>query len=303
MDARPPGPVGEGCGTRLAAPGELVIARRRSRRPLSRARPRRRGARRLTPALVAFGLAGLGLVGLERAGRLPESVAEVVRTAEAELLAPLLAELGLEWPGTPGARRVALPASADDRAAVAQAAALLEDVPVEPERRRGYDRAAWPHWTDADGDCLDARHEVLASESLGRARLSRDGCSVVAGLWRDPFTGETVTDPGALDVDHLVPLQEAHDSGGWAWDRERRAAFANDLGDPRSLAAVRSEANRAKSAQGPEDWLPPDPSHRCQRRLKTDPTLGSDGEVKLTHPWGRRGGGVPHPRDAVVLIP
>ena len=93
-------------------------------------------------------------------------------------------------------------------------------------------------------------------------RLSADGCSAVAGLWRAPFTGETVTDPAALDVDHLVPLQEAHDSGGHAWDRARREAFANDTGDPRTLVAVVREANRAKGAQGPEDWLPPDASHR-----------------------------------------
>ena len=39
---------------------------------------------------------------------------------------------------------------------------------------------------------------------------------------------------------------------------------ARDLGDPRTLVAVPREANRAKSAQGPEDWLPPDPAHRCR---------------------------------------
>ncbi len=209
-------------------------------------------------------LAGLGLVVLERADRLPEPAAELVRAAETAVLAPLLAELGVDWPGTPGARRVPVPASADDRAAVAQAVILLADVPVEPEHRAGYERENWPHWRDADGDCLDARHEVLMAESLERARLARDGCSVVAGLWRAPFTGATVADPAALDVDHLVPLQEAHRSGGWAWGRERRAAYANDLGDPRTLVAVTRDANRAKSAQGPEDWLPPAPAHRCR---------------------------------------
>ena len=178
-------------------------------------------------------------------------MAGLVRTAEAELLAPLLAELGVEWPGTPGARRVPAPASEDDRAAVAQAVELLEGVPVEPERRAGYEREDWPHWRDEDGDCLDARREVLLAESLERARLARDGCSVAAGLWRAPFTGETITDPGALDVDHMVPLQEAHDSGGHAWDRARRTAYANDLTDSRTLVAVMAGANRAEVGPGP----------------------------------------------------
>ena len=182
--------------------------------------------RRFTPALLAVVLAGLGLVALERAGRLPEPVAGLVRTAEAEVLAPLLAELGVAWPGTSGARRVPVPPSADDRAAVAQAVALLDDVPVEPERRPGYERAAWAHWLDVDGDGLDARHEVLLAESETGTRLAPDGCAVAAGLWRGPFTGETVTDPAALDVDHLVPLPEAHDSGGGAWGQARLAACA-----------------------------------------------------------------------------
>ena len=105
---------------------------------------------------------------------------------------------------------------------------------------------------------------MLWAESVVRPRLSGDGCRVIAGLWRDPYTGEAVADSSALDVDHLVPLAEAHASGGHAWSRERRAAFANDLGDPRALVAVAAAANRAKGGRGPEDWLPPNASHRCR---------------------------------------
>ena len=180
----------------------------------------------------------------------------------AAVIAVLLA--GLAIASCERGTRPPAPPTPDDRRAVAQALDALDDIRVEPERRAGYDRADWPHWRDADGDCLDARQEVLMTESLERARLSRDGCSVASGRWRAPFTGEAVNDPRALDVDHMVPLQEAHDSGGWSWDRERRAAYANDLTDPRTLIAVTAGANRAKSAQGPEDWLPPDLAHRCR---------------------------------------
>lgn len=53
-------------------------------------------------------------------------------------------------------------------------------------------------------------------KSLERARLDLGSCRVVSGLWHDAYTGETVRDPGELDVDHLVPLAEAHRSGGHA---------------------------------------------------------------------------------------
>jgi hypothetical protein len=33
-------------------------------------------------------------------------------------------------------------------------------------------------------------------------------------MWRDAYSGVFYTDPGQLDVDHLVPLENAHRSGG-----------------------------------------------------------------------------------------
>ena len=43
----------------------------------------------------------------------------------------------------------------------------------------------------------------------------------------------------------------------------RRQAFANDLGDARSLRAVTSSSNGSKSDGDPADWLPPRESYRC----------------------------------------
>jgi hypothetical protein len=208
-------------------------------------------------------LALLAAVLLERASLLPEPLARMVRAVE-EQLEPVLREVGIvppeEGPGP------AQPRSGGDEeaASAAQALSLLDRVRVEPERPRGYDREDWPHWLDLDGDCMDARQEVLLAESPEPVRLSADGCRVVSGVWRDLYTGETFTDPQTLDVDHFIPLAEAHRSGGYAWTTERRVAFANDLEDSRSLVAVSASANRSKGDQGPEEWLPPNAGIRCR---------------------------------------
>ena len=80
---------------------------------------------------------------------------------------------------------------------------------VAGETRRGYDRDKFRHWVDADGDCRDTRDEVLADESL----TAVSGCDVQQGRWRSYYDGVVVRDSSAFDVDHLVPLAEAWDSG------------------------------------------------------------------------------------------
>ena len=218
---------------------------------------------RIGRGLLIIVLLSLGLVALERTGALPAPAAAMVRQVE-RWLAPLLEDLGLNLAPHDADETPPPTSAANDQAAVAQSLALLDRIPIERERRAGYDREDWPHWLDLDGDCMNARHEVLVLESLVATRLSPDGCDVERGLWRDAFTGDTVRDPRDLDVDHFVPLAEAHRSGGYAWSQERRVAFANDLDDSRSLIAVSASANRSKGDQGPEEWLPPDAAYRCR---------------------------------------
>lgn len=213
--------------------------------------------------LVVALLLSLGLVALERMNALPESMATVVRQLE-RWLTTIVEEVGSELPSPPANETSPPPAATDDQAAVIQALQLLDRIPVGAERGTGYDREDWPHWLDLDGDCMNARHEVLAAESLVPVRLSVDGCDVESGLWRDAFTAEVYRDPSDLDVDHFVPLAEAHRSGGYSWSQERRVDYANDLEDLRALIAVSASANRSKSDKGPEEWLPPDTTYHCR---------------------------------------
>jgi len=127
-----------------------------------------------------------------------------------------------------------------------------------------YNRNEWSHWTDMDGDCQNERHEVLIYESIVQVSFKDDtNCQVLSGEWVDPYTGQTIYESSNLDIDHMVPLKNAHDSGGWQWNATKKKEFANDRSYPNHLIAVTSSANRQKGAKGPEDWKPSNTDYWC----------------------------------------
>jgi hypothetical protein len=66
----------------------------------------------------------------------------------------------------------------------------------------------------------------------------------------------TWSDSGDVDIDHLVPLAEAWDSGARQWNAGTRERYANDLGDRRALVAVTDNVNQSKGDQDIAEWLP-----------------------------------------------
>lgn len=125
-----------------------------------------------------------------------------------------------------------------------------------------YDRDDWPHWLDADADCQDTRQEVLIRDSIILAQLDPTGCRVVAGFWIDPYTLQGVSDPGELQVDHVVALEEAYVAGGSRWKVVRRALYANAL-NVGHLVATRSRVNATKGSRPPNEWRPPNRQTWC----------------------------------------
>ena len=89
-------------------------------------------------------------------------------------------------------------------------------------------------------------------------------CRVASGAWVGPYTGEQFNDLGRLDIDHMVPLGNAHQSGGWAWSATEKRRYANDLSYENHLIAVQASANRSKGSKSPADWRPPDRGYWCQ---------------------------------------
>ncbi|MFE2972209.1 HNH endonuclease family protein [Streptomyces sp. NPDC059340] len=139
----------------------------------------------------------------------------------------------------------------------------LQALPVQDENRAGYERTKFRHWIDADKDGCNTRQEVLKAEAV-IAPQQGPGCSLTGGEWYSPYDDKYFTDARGLDIDHLVPLAEAWDSGASAWTAKEREAYANDLGDARALIAVSAASNRSKADQDPSTWQPPAQGYSCQ---------------------------------------
>ena len=90
------------------------------------------------------------------------------------------------------------------------------------------------------------------------------GCSLSGGRWTSYYDGASWTATSDVDIDHVVALAEAWDSGARTWTTSVRQSFANDLGDSRSLIAVTDNVNQSKGDKDPAEWVPPLSSARCR---------------------------------------
>jgi hypothetical protein len=140
---------------------------------------------------------------------------------------------------------------------------MLNSLASGSEHAAGYDRSKFRLWVDADHDGCDTRDEVLVQEAAARPRVSSSGCELSGGDWRSKYDGLVTTDPSTFDIDHLVPLNEAWQSGAWNWTAGTRQRYANDLGYRRSLIAVSAHANRSKGDREPQDWMPEKAGYAC----------------------------------------
>jgi hypothetical protein len=133
---------------------------------------------------------------------------------------------------------------------------------IEPEHVGGYDRDLFADWYDADRDGCNTRKEVLIAESLDPVQIG-SGCSISGGRWFSIYDNVETTDSSKFDIDHMVPLSEAWDSGAWNWNADQRKHFANDLDQPFFLIAVTASSNRSKSDRDPAQWMPPNAGYHC----------------------------------------
>ncbi len=131
--------------------------------------------------------------------------------------------------------------------------------------KTGYKRSQFGDgWAKAGG--CDTRNVILRRD-LTNAVLGDDNCKVQAGALSDPYTGQRIAfkrganSSGAVQIDHVVALSNAWQTGAQQLSSEQRISLAND---PLELLAVDGPANQQKGDGDAATWLPSNKQFRCQ---------------------------------------
>ncbi len=131
--------------------------------------------------------------------------------------------------------------------------------------KTGYTREQFgPAWKDVDGNSCDTRNDILKRDLL--AQVFKDRCVIISGTLPDPYSGENIEfvrgvgTSNAVQIDHVVALSNAWQTGAFKLTVEKRTAFAND---PLNLLAVKGVLNSQKGDGDAATWLPPKKSYRC----------------------------------------
>ena len=131
--------------------------------------------------------------------------------------------------------------------------------------KTGYSRAQFPHWSDPDRNGCEARNDTLKRDLTNITfKVGTRDCKVVGGQLLDPFSGKSLTFSSTksnIDIDHLVALSNAWQTGAAYFDKAKRTQIAND---PLNLLAVDAKLNRQKGDGDAATWLPPAKSFRCE---------------------------------------
>ena len=167
------------------------------------------------------------------------------------------------------------------------ALSVLATIPQAREQQSGYQRSLFKHWSDLDRDGCSTREEVLIAESLTNAQVDAYGCKVIAGDWYSPYDNQRYSYPADLDIDHVVALKEAWDSGAHSWSSSKRELFANDLSDERHLIAVKDSENQSKSDRDPSNWIPKNSGYLCTYLADWVAVKAQWGLSMDTSEWGR----------------
>jgi len=118
-------------------------------------------------------------------------------------------------------------------------------------------------WVSEDG--CDTRNIILKRDLTHTT--TNEKCQILTGILEDPYTGKTIhfargeLSSQLVQIDHVVALSDAWQTGAQAMTHERRVALAND---PLELLAVDGTANQQKSDSDAATWLPSNKGFRCQ---------------------------------------
>jgi Protein of unknown function (DUF1524) len=141
---------------------------------------------------------------------------------------------------------------------------------------RPYSPSEFGGWVQGGPDC-NTRIAVLhrdaeidpslpAGTGTGSVNVDCTGGGRITAVgdmgWYSKYDGTFTKDPSKVDIDHIVPRADAWRSGAWAWSRQQRIDFSNDLANAQ-LIAVSASSNRSKGDKDPASWMPPSPEWWC----------------------------------------
>ena len=152
-------------------------------------------------------------------------------------------------------------------------------------RPGGYDRERYfGGWASNGCGSATTRDTILARDLKGAVKNPK--CQVMSGTLSDPYTGRTIqfrrgrNTSSAVQIDHVVALLDAWESGARDWDQAKRVEYANS---PDVLLASDGPANMAKgsgldangtslyrsqNAGAPDIWMPDNKAYRCDYMAK-----------------------------------
>jgi hypothetical protein len=149
------------------------------------------------------------------------------------------------------------------------AVTVLNTLPIKGRApKTGYSRAMFGSgWgRDPETGC-DMRNTILQRDLVGEYTGTRaNNCTVEIGKLIDPYSGtelwlERGVTSNDIQIDHVVSLSNAWQTGAFGWTDSKRVAFAND---PLNLLAVAGHLNAQKGDGDAATWQPPRRAYRCE---------------------------------------
>jgi hypothetical protein len=146
---------------------------------------------------------------------------------------------------------------------------VLESLAVKGRApKTGYTRAQFGQtWADVNRNGCDTRNDILQRDLTNLSfRAGTRDCVVESGKLVDPYSGITINfikgvkSSMEVQIDHVVALSNAWQTGAFKLTIEKRTQFAND---PDNLLAVQGRLNSQKGDGDAATWLPPLKSYRC----------------------------------------
>jgi hypothetical protein len=217
------------------------------------------------------------LLMLSQSRAVPHGATRAVALAAAGLIVTVLSGCASSGARNTGPDGTPAAASPDPRTAAQQ----LDRVAVKGRApKTGYSRARFgPAWYDVDRNGCDTRNDVLHRDLRETTlRPGTSGCVVLSGTFTDPYTGRRLafskSRATAVQIDHVVALSDAWQTGAQQWTDTRRLTFAND---PLNLQATDGPTNEQKGDADAASWLPPNRAYRCtyvERQIAVKVTYG-----------------------------